>query len=223
MTVGASIATLVDVASQVHAFYFLGAIMGRAGGNDLRHAEFDWVGGAVQQRWRLETLDGAGRTFANAKGQRSGSVGLGTACLLHNGELHVFYNDIDNDNLRWGVKRPTYAWAFETIDGLSKFPGGRGRLYGPTSNRIRDAPKAAISLGDQISVFYEDRDENVIRHAYRRPGLPWMVEVVDGDTAFGGRVDSPLSRPAAVMRGGFLNLIYFDDGRQRLRHAVLNR
>jgi hypothetical protein len=63
----------------------------------------------------------------------------------------------------------------------------------------------------------------VIRHAYKRPGLPWMMEVVDGDTAFDGRVRSTLSRPAAVMRGGFLNLIYFDNDRQVLRHAVLSQ
>jgi hypothetical protein len=220
---GGSIATLVDQAAQVHAFYFVGTITGRpTGGNDLRHAEFDWVGGAAQ-RWKLETLDGAGRTFANASGQRRGKVGLGTGCLLHNGELHAFYNDMDNANLRWGVKLPTYAWAFKTIDGLSRSPGGRGRIYGPTSNRILDAPKPAVSLGDQISVFYEDRDERVIRHAYMRPGLPWMMEVVDGDTAFAGRVRSSVSRPAAVMRGGFLNLIYYDDGRRLLRHAVLSR
>jgi hypothetical protein len=84
-------------------------------------------------------------------------------------------------------------------------------------------PEACLSLGDQISVFYEDFDENVIRHAYKRPGLPWMMEVVDGDTAFDSRVRSTLSRPAAVMRGGFLNLIYFDNDRQVLRHAVLSR
>lgn len=227
--VGSSIATMVDVAAQVHVFYFLGSITGRAtGGNDLRHAEFDWVGGAAQ-RWRLETLDGmrktpaSGGVIANAIGQRRGKVGMGTGCLLHNGELHVFYNDMDNDNLRWGVKSPGAAWAFETIDGLSNSPGGRGRLYGPSSNRVRAAPKPALSLGDQISVFYEDFDQNVIRHAYRRPGLPWMMEVVDGDTAFDSRVRSTLSRPAAVMRGGFLNLIYFDNDRQVLRHAVLSR
>jgi hypothetical protein len=63
----------------------------------------------------------------------------------------------------------------------------------------------------------------VLRHAYKRPGLPWMMEVVDGDTTLGGRVQSAVGKPAAVVRGGFLNLIYFDAGRQLLRHAVLSQ
>ncbi len=219
---GGSIAAMVDVAAQVHAFYFLGTITGRTtGGRDLRHAEYDWVGGAAQ-RWKLETLDGAGRTLANATGQRRGRVGLGTGCLLHNGELNVFYNDIDNGNLRWGVKPQGYPWAFQSIDGLSNSFGGNGpRRYGATSNMIRVSPKTVVSLGDQLSVFYDDRDANVLRHAYRRPGLPWMMEVVDGDNFLGGRVRSAVGNPVAVVRNGRLNLIYFDLGRQRLRHAVL--
>ena len=63
----------------------------------------------------------------------------------------------------------------------------------------------------------------MLRHAYKRPGLPWMMEVVDGDTTVGGRVRSTVANPAAVVRDGFLNLIYFDRGRQRLRHAVLSQ
>jgi hypothetical protein len=221
---GGSIAAMLDVAAQVHAFYFLGRITGRTtGGRDLRHAEFDWVGSAGQ-KWKLETLDGAGSTFANAKGQMKGRVGLGTGCILHNGELNVFYNDITNGNLRWGLKRPGVEWAFETVDGLTNTLGGRGaRRYGSTSDVILNAPKTAVSLGDQISVFYEDQDANVLRHAYRRPGLPWMMEVVDGDTTIGGRVKSAVGRPAAVMRNGRLNLVYFDAGRKRLRHAVLSQ
>ena len=221
---GTSIAAMIDQAAQVHVFYSLGGITGRTtGGFDLRHAELDYVGGATE-KWRRETLDGAGSTFANAKGQKKGRVGLGTAGVRRNGELNVFYNDDDNANLRWGVKPQGFPWAFETIDGRARSLGGRGpRRYGSTKDRIRAGRKAAVKVGDQVSVFYEDRDLNVLRHAYKRPGLPWMMEVVDGDTTLGGRVQSAVGKPAAVVRGGFLNLIYFDAGRQLLRHAVLSQ
>ncbi len=220
---GESIAATIDQAAQVHVFYSLGGITGRkTGGFDLRHAELDYVGSAGQ-KWKVETLDGAGRTFADASGQRRGKIGLGTACVRRNGELNVFCDDVSHANLRWGVKRPTEAWAFETIDGMSASLGGGARRYGSTKDKIRDARKAAVKVGDQVSVFYEDRDANVLRHAYKRPGLPWMLEVVDGDTTLGGRVQSAVSKPAAVVRGGFLNLFYFDAGRQLLRHAVMSQ
>jgi hypothetical protein len=39
-----------------------------------------------------------------------------------------------------------------------------------------------------------------------------MMEVVDGDTTLGGRVRSAIGSSAAVVRNGFLNVIYFDAG-----------
>jgi hypothetical protein len=80
-----------------------------------------------------------------------------------------------------------------------------------------------VSLGDQISIFYENRDDQVLRHAFKRTALPWMFETVDGDVAYGGRVRSAVQTPAAVVRDGFVNLIYYDAGRSRLRHAVLSQ
>ena len=191
---GLSISAMLDVAGQAHVFYSLGRITGRpTGGFDLRHAEFNFVPPATQ-RWKLETLDGAGRTFADASGQARGRVGLGTACVLRDGELNVFYNDIDNANLRWGVKRQTFPWSFHTIDGQSDSLAGHGpRRYGRTADRISVGAKSAVRLGDQISVFYEDTDANVLRHAYKRPALPWMMEVVDGDTTVGGRVQTAVA------------------------------
>jgi hypothetical protein len=70
---GAGVSVMLDAASQVQAFYFLGALTGRSGGFDLRHAELDWTGGNTQT-WRFETLDGAGPTFANATGQLSAAT-----------------------------------------------------------------------------------------------------------------------------------------------------
>ena len=126
-----------------------------------------------------------------------------------------------DDNLRHGVKPQVSGWSFETLDGASYYnPGAR---YGPTNFHVRRAPKAMVSLGDQVSIFYEDDDDHVLRHAFKRTGLPWMFESVDGDVAYGGRVRSAVQTPVAVVRDGFVNLIYYDAGRSRLRHAVLSQ
>ena len=78
---GLSISAMLDVAGQAHAFYSLGRITGRpTGGFDLRHGEFNFVTPATQ-RWKLETLDGAGRTLADTAEREGGSVsGLPACC-----------------------------------------------------------------------------------------------------------------------------------------------
>jgi hypothetical protein len=220
---GEGVSVMLDTASQVHAFYYLGDLADGSDALDLRHAELAWTGGN-NQTWRFETLDGAGRTFANATGQVRWSVGRGIGCMLHKGELHVAYNDNLNRNLRHGVKPQGSGWSFETLDGNTHtyIPDAR---YGPSRRRVRPAPKAMVSVGDQISIFYEyeGANQNVLRHAFKRTGLPWMFETVDGDVAYGGRVRSTVQTPAAVVRDGFVNLIYYDAGRSRLRHAVLSQ
>jgi hypothetical protein len=97
----------------------------------------------------LETVDGAGQTFANVSGtQLRGKVGSGVGSAVHNGELHVFYNDDTNENLRWAMKSPGVDWHFETLDGMSEAPD-EIHQFGPTSGGIRPTRKAVVSLGDQ--------------------------------------------------------------------------
>jgi hypothetical protein len=220
--VGSSIAALADAASQPHVFYALMSLDGRGQVFDLRHAELDWTG-ADTRRWRWETIDGAGRTLPDATGQIRGRVGPGAGCAFHDGAMHVFYNEITNANLRWGTKAQGQPWRFATIDGMSTGAAGGALRYGPSPNRMRNSPKAVLRFGDQLDVFYDDQGGARVRHAWLRPGLPWMFEVVDGDLAYDGRVRSMQRRPAAVVRGNELHLFYADEVRQRLRHAVLSR
>jgi hypothetical protein len=144
---GTSIAAMIDQAAQVHVFYSLGRITGTTGGFDLRHAELDYVGGATE-KWRRETLVGAGSTFANAKGQKKGRVGLGTAGVRRNGELNVFYNDDDFANLRWG--------------------GQASRL----SMGLRDHRRQGAAGGDPVEVL------RGALHATKANGQPdWQIRV----------------------------------------------
>jgi hypothetical protein len=219
---GEGVSVMLDAASQVHAFYYLRERADGSYGLDLQHAELAWTG-ANTQTWRFETIDGAGRTFANATGQVPWSVGRGTGCVLHKGELHVAYNDNTNRNLRHGMKPQGSGWSFETLDG-DTHTYIRDARYGASRRHVRPAPKAMVSLGDQVSIFYEyeGANQNVLRHAFKRTGLPWMFETVDGDVAYGGRVRSTVQTPVAVVRDGFVNLIYYDAARSRLRHAILS-
>jgi hypothetical protein len=212
---GQSVQALTDQGGQVHAFYYMGQIDAAIkAGRDLRHAVLEPAPAGGWQ-WRCETIDGAGKTFANAVGQVRRRVGAGIGCAMHDHDLHVFYNDLDFSNLRWAHRSPGGAWKMETIDG----DGGPERRYGRTTKRLLPGGKAVISNGNQLDVFYVDNAAD-IRHAWLIPGLPWLYEIVDGDLDFDGRRSSDIQFPmAATRRGNELHLFYLTA--ETLRHAVM--
>src|SRR2546425_610553 len=83
----------------------------------LRHASRQGTGA-----WMFETVDGAG----GGNGRISAIVGDWPTAVLYRNELHVFYFDSTNQNVRHAVLDAARTnWRFEGLDGLGDGPNGR--------------------------------------------------------------------------------------------------
>ena len=93
--------------------------------------------------------------------------------------------------------------------------------------------KAAITLTNEVNVFYPDNDNEDIRHAWKNVADPdWLFEVVDGAGGGGGRVTDHLSTENAAVaapdpagmrpidRKDPLDIFYYDRDSSQLRKAT---
>ena len=114
---------------------------------------------------------------------------------------------------------------------------GRSHVGGGPNGRTRASVghgiKAAITLTDEVDVFYPDNDNEDIRHAWKNVADPdWLFEVVDGAGGGGDRVTDHLGPDTAAIaapdpagthqidRKDPLMIFYHDQDTSQLRKAM---
>jgi len=181
-----------------HVFYWDDA-------GNLRHAYYNGI------TWAFETLDGPGSTLP---GHTNNDVGRGTSTVLFGGRPHVFYHDDQAGTLRhawWnGI-----AWSFEVLDGLGGLPGS-------TTHYVGEYP-AAMLYNQGPHVFYYDRQDDSLRHAYWN-GSVWAFETLDGTGSFrpGHTTDDVGRYGAPVLYNARPHVFYSNATAGSLRHAYWN-
>ena len=159
--------------------------------------------------WVTETLDGAG----GINGRINADVGKMPATAIYNNQLHVFYFDVSNGDLRHGVSDINGGnWTFETLDGDSQ-TGGR------TTAKVGVNPAVAV-YGNTLQVFHYDDTAGNLRHTWFTPGTGWSNENLDGDPGSVGRANANLGEdPEVVIYNNEIQLYYYDITYGNLRHA----
>jgi hypothetical protein len=200
----------VVFAGYLHVFNYDGTT------GSLRH---EWWDGA---RWHFETLDGAASTVP---GHTADSVGVLSAVIVFDGQLHVFTADNTTAALRhewWDDAR----WHFETLDGTgSTFPGHTTDDVG--------LDNVAIIFANQLHVFNFDNTFTLehgvltggsLRHAWW-DGARWHFQTLDGkgSTLPGHTTDNVGAFDAAVtVASSQLHLFAADQTSNTLRHDWWN-
>ena len=142
---------------------------------DLREG---WWGGAAD--WTLATRDGqAGQGTTDAIAGR-------IATAFHESQVHVFYADTTQGQLRHAWSTPT--WSSEVLDGDSTL-GGR------VTHAVGSRGIAATSASSGLHVFYDDATGGDLRHASFTS--TWSWETADGDSSLGGRIVGDVGRNPA--------------------------
>jgi len=171
----------------------------------------NWFGTtlAPNTNWRFEKLDGSSDSISST----NANVGPNPSSLLFNGDLYVFYYDVTNGNLRMALNDPTTGWNITTHDGQG---GSAGRL----DAKIGLFPSAVI-YDNQLHVFYYDSANGNLRHSWSDSnGNNWQFETLDGGGGVSGRIEADLGiTPAAVEKDGILQVFYYDQTNNNLRHA----
>ena len=159
--------------------------------------------------WVTEVLDGAG----GSNGRINSDLGKMPSVVIYNNNLHVFYYDVTNGDLRHGVSDVNGSnWTFETLDGDGSGPSRASSRVGVNST--------VGVLGDTIQVFHYDDTHGNLRHTWFVPGVGWLNENLDGDPGSVGRANSNLGEdPEVVIYNSQIQLYYYDISNGNLRHA----
>jgi hypothetical protein len=166
--------SVAEYGGQLHVFY---AEWTANGSHRLRHA---WYGAGIG--WSAETLDGQGAVTAGAT---SNDVGLRTSAYVMGGQLHVFYFDRTNADLRHMWNSFGAPWKSETLDGSANSTSGRPALVGFGSAAVQTAGGDATQSAIQ-RVFYQDTTSGGIRLAEFDPSkygvgsTGWTFRPLDG-------------------------------------------
>jgi hypothetical protein len=104
---------------------------------NLRHASL------VNGSWSFETLDGAG----GVNGRVNANVGMYPSAVIHENNLHFYYQDLTNGNLRSGYWNGA-SFSFVTLDGAGGLDGRINTYLGMHSS--------AVEYNGGPHVFYLD-------------------------------------------------------------------
>jgi hypothetical protein len=183
--------------NELHVFYY------DATNGNLRHAWFTTATG-----WSYETLDGDTTT----PGGYNAKLGMSNFAIVYNNELHVFYYDATNGNLRHATKSGNVGWKFENLD------GDLGSIGGLNSD-IGQNPTATV-YGTSLQLFYYDVNNGNLRHAWKTLTNVWKFENLDGDIGSIARNTGNVGQdPTVTVYGTSLQLFYYDVNNGNLRHA----
>jgi len=168
---------------------------------NLRHA---WTGSG--QGWQFETLDGDAGSISGY----SADVGLDPAIVSYGGQLHAFYYDETNKNLRH-ARTTASGWQFENLDGDAGSICGLNAYVGTN-------PTVTIHDGF-MHVFYYDVTNGNLRHAWSSTTQGWSCETLDGDAGSAlGNVGNFGAMTTAASIGGSLQVFAYDSQWGGLRH-----
>ncbi len=133
--------------------------------------------------------------------------------LEFNSRIYTFYYDGLQQVLRMATQDPTYGWQFTILDGTAT--GGNGRIYA----NIGGSLTATVFQGN-IHLFYFDKTNGNLRHAWSPNGTSWSFENLDGDRGSRGGVDAEMGmNPSVTVWAGTLQVAYPDKTNGNLRHA----
>lgn len=186
----------------LHVFYY------DVTNTNLRHA---WLpsGGS----WQMNNHDGDPGSIA----QRAGHVdtGLMPAVTVYGTSMQLFYFEPGSTNLRhsWSNSAGT-SWSFETFD------GDAGSILQNTADTGYD-PTVTV-YNNTLQLFYYDATNGNLRHVYENSG--WHQETLDGHTSdTAGRRNTTLGlNPSVAVHGNTLQVVYYDQTNEDLRHAWLD-
>jgi hypothetical protein len=144
-----------------------------ATGGNLRHAW--WNTGTTS--WSFQDLDGAGGT----NGRIDANVGSHVTALEYNDQMHMFYYDATNGNLRhnwWNG-----GWTMVAADGAT---GTEGNLDADLGQYTR-----AMETGSQLHTYYYEVTGGNLRHMWwNTPTSSSGVETFDGTTGSTGGLNA---------------------------------
>lgn len=157
--------------------------------------------------WQFSVLDGVGGT----NGRRSANMGSSIAAGVYNNKIYVFYYDKTNGNLRLATYDGT-TWNFVNLDGD---PGSFGQKDSNLGMNI-----SMTTYYDTLQVTYEDLTNGNLRHAWQLSNGAWNFENLDGDPGSIAHQNGDVGLfTSMITYNGGLQLFYFDQNRQVLRHA----
>lgn len=131
--------------------------------------------------WKKTTVDGAGGSAGRTKNKIAGHISLCTSGVGANQQLHIFYPDTKDLDLRY-AQYDGKTFSFEVVDG-----------NGPTvqsyeiPDRVRTASDVSVSSACAVtpagvSVFYRDESQGILLGATKRINTTkWAYELIDGD------------------------------------------
>lgn len=162
--------------------------------------------------WSFKSLDGQGL----GTGQVTSRVGQFSAPIIYSNQVHVFYLDVSNGDLRhaWSANGDS-AWQYETLDGNSS-NGGR------TTDSVGYSISAAV-YNDSIQLFYYDQTTKALRHSWYTQLAGWQYETLEGGSSSVSGYSSDVGvKPAVQVYQNTIQVFYSDLSRGNLRHAWFN-
>lgn len=136
-------------------------------------------------RWNIVTVDGSLTSKIKTKENVSGPVSLCVSKWKERETLHLFYSDIDNQDLRHATFDGV-NWRYEVVDGdgnLNQSSSTASKRK--TSNNVSVSNACAVNASG-IQVFYRDDTEGLLLSA-SLTAAGWTYEIVDGDRNSDGR------------------------------------
>ena len=132
-----------------------------------------------KKRWSTSIVDGNSTSGGKSDRNLAGPVSLCVTGTAKTEQLHIFYTDIENKDLR----HATYdgkKWRYETVDGngdavqnYKEFPREK------TASDVSVANACAVTPSG-LQVFYRDESQGILLGAaLTKAG--WVYEIVDGD------------------------------------------
>ena len=142
-------------------------------------------------QFEITTVDSAGQVGAQT------SLGLDAS-----GGVHISYQDITNQKLKYAVKKPGSGWVTSTVD-----PDGATGGY--TALAVDGSGNIHVAYY-RVSAF-----KGSLRYAFKSAGSPWAVATVDSSSD-----DIGLLPSIAVGTNGAVHIAYHDGTNAELKYAT---
>lgn len=185
----------------LHIFYQQDQCIYEFGCSDMNLREAIYDG----SNWTFATIDGDG----GANGRTTNFVGESSSATVWGSWLWVSYYDATSGDLRLGWNSGS-GWAFQTHDGAG---GGGGKIAAEVGQY-----NSILSTTGYIQIFYSDRTNGDLRHAWWSGSGSWNYATRDGAGGAGTTNDVSWGVSATFL-GGVTHLFYSDVTSNALRHA----
>jgi hypothetical protein len=135
--------------------------------------------------WKISIIDGNSTNGGRSDRNLGGPLSLCVSVSEKKQNLHIFYSDMENRDLRLATYNGT-KWTFEIVDG-----NGKEVQNYRESPRQRTASDVSVSntcvaTSDGLQVFYRDESQGILLGATLTKN-GWVYEIVDGDREQNGR------------------------------------